>query len=430
MPTQPKKRKLNAAGKVIFTPKQLKKRRAGRKVKEKAKKEQDAIAGEDKRAEAAIQNLVDSMANEQFGGAESVLNDELRRGQAHSSTIDRAYADYQQQVAGLAGQQQQAMAQAASAQQGVAQGVAGMTAGLGQEQAARSQQQAQQYGLGGGALARQAVQMGGDLANVGGLRAQAQAGSTAAVGLAQSGQIAETGRVAARSRIEDKQKNQQAIGLLGTRKVDLAKQKGASKVKTRQDIRQQAQELQLARETLGQKASDSARDAELELLGLKLRGNELKAITDDREADNARADDALGGTESDRAADNARDDERLSETQRANRARERNNASKKATEKGVPKLSPAKRSEWRQKKSKVLSLTRRFRSMKGSGRYKNTAEITVDLRKKGFTDTEINMARDLALRSKNNLSVANRRAAEGYFPGGFVPGGFIAGNNE
>jgi hypothetical protein len=402
------------------------------KTKPKSKKpsadrqRQSVLQRQQRAAEARMTGLLDSATSQRYGGSERALRDEIARTGAHQGTINDVYAAYQAQVAQLAAQQQQAMAQAAQAQAGVAQGVVAGQAALGTQQQQASQETAQRYGLDGGALAGQAGQLAGQLGAVNGARMQAQAGSTAAIGLAQGDRLRAASLAGVGGQKRDSDHNQAELAMLGQKRLDLESDKGNFRVTQRQAIEQQDSENALAAQALGVKDEQAQRDNELELLGLKLKSEDSK-----RSASLKRADLAQRRKES--QIDNARADRKLDlDMQKAirtaaQRDRELDIQAKKAGGGGVPALSPAQKNAWRQKKAKVIELRKRFDSMLKSGRYKDSAAVTVALKGKGsnFTDSEINMARDLALLGK--LSPTNVTAAQGYFPGGYVPGGFRAG---
>jgi hypothetical protein len=388
-----------------------KKKGKGDSGAKKRKSRQSELQAAERREEARLAGLLDSAVADRFGGVERELGQETRRVGAHGATIDQAYASYQSTVAQLQAQQQAAMAQAAQAQAQVATGVAGAQTALGTGQQAQTQQTAQQYGLDGGAQAAEAAKLSGQLGAVQGARAQAQAGSTAAIGLAQGERLtgAALGGVAGQQR--DKKRNQDELALLSGKALELADQKGAFRGTLRQQIRQQEQEQRLAEAALGIKATESDRDHELAMLNTKVKQDEARAKRREESTDNRRADRAL--------------DHQINASTRAARQKDRElDIRAKEDAKGpAAKLTPAKKDEWKRKKHRIMEAQRRFQSLLGTKGYETTGEITAHLKKQGFSHSEINMARDLAI--KHRLSATNREAAKAYFPGGIIPGGFI-----
>lgn len=380
------------------------KRVAAHAKKAAAKAERDRVMG-----------LLDASTRQKFGPTERALGDEIARTGAHTQTIDSVYAAYQSKVAELAAQQQQQMAQAAQAQAAVAQGVAGGQAALGQEQAQQSQQTAANYGLDGGALAKQASELSGQLGAVNGARAQAQAGSTAAIGLAQGDRLRAASVAGIGGQQRDRARNQSELSMLGQKQIDLAGQKGDYKVTLGNQLGEQDRQNRLAEAALGVKDSAAQRQDELALLGLQQRGDQNAATNADRSADNVRADAKLSADIKKNIRSAAQKDKEL-------QLRE---AALKKKGKAGSVLTKAQKNTWRQRKARVLEARKRFDSLKSSGRYKDTAEITVALKKNHFTDQEINMARDLAELNDHRLSPTNETAAQSYFPGGIVPQGFL-----
>lgn len=352
--------------------------------------------------------LLDAATRQKYGSSERVLGDEMRRVGAHNQTIDAVYAQYQQQVAQLAAQQQQAMAQAAQAQAQTTQGVVGAQTALGVGQQQATQQTAARYGLDGGQQAAQATQLAGQLGAVQGAYGQAQAGTTAAIGLAQGERLRSSQQAGAGQRVKARERNADELKLLFGKQMDLEQDKGDFRTTLRHEIGKQEREHELAAAALGVKDADSRRRAELAKREQRAMERERRRQARDRKADNAREDRKLDLDIEHKARTRAQKDKELE-------IRER-----EAAAKGVKsKLTPAQRNEWKQKKARIMELQKAFEA--GIARGESTAEISKRLNK--YSRVELNMARELAVRFR--LGATNRLAAKSYFPGGHIPGGFI-----
>lgn len=374
------------------------------------------LDGERTAEERRMNGLLDSATRDRFGSSERVLGDEMRRVGAHGKTIDSVYAAYQGEVAQLAQQQQAQMAQAAQAEAQTAQGVAGAQTALGTGQAAQTQQTAANYGLDGGAAAKAATTQAGQVGAVQGVRSQAQAGTTAAIGLGQAGRLSATQQAGSAGRVKSQERNADELKLLFGKSMELAESKGAYRSTLRREIRKQEDEQRLAEAALGVKARDAERGYELDVLNSQVRADEVRERRRTNRQDDARADRKLDNDIEARArALGQKDTELAIRQQQAD-----------AKGEGKPRLTASQASQWKQRKSRILELRKTFNSVTNGGRYRSTAEVSAYLKKQGYNRVEINMARDLSKFGPGSLSATNVTAAQSYFPGGIIPGGFTA----
>lgn len=390
--------------------------------------------------EEALQRLIDAATMQRFGDTETVLRDEIAATNRQPAGIDQAYNHYRDTIGVLVGQQANSAKSASDAQAALTQGVVGQQAALGVESADRQKQAAALYGIDTGQGQAKAAELATNLGTVDGLAGQlAQQGISAAnaaslAGLQGMQAAGEASRLAAhadntlrRRKLEDTQR-------------DLAGQKGAFRVQYASERQQADAELDLAYKELLGKERDAARDYDIALQTLGLRGDELAALTADRNADNRRDDKRLDLDERKFKEDIARN---TADAEREGReldariqrwkdqsAHERRTAAKNGQVSAqLAGLTPAQAEKWSRRHYKVRGLARYMRELTANGQHGSSSDIRGLVRKLGGgTDEEVAMAYDLAYNRPGGvgqLSRTTRTMAKGYFPGGIVPPDFI-----
>jgi hypothetical protein len=288
------------------------------------------------------------IADFEYGRAEHLLGDEIRREQAHGKTIGQAFDTYQRRIGELAKASQQAAQQAGQQFAGAADTAAGAVGGMNEAANAEVAQRAQMLGFTGD----QAVGHAQSLQQQAGAYQAGQAGTIAkgiqTAGLGETNDLLLRGAIGERERIDQYLKSGKRIDVIEGKKRDLQHEKSNFRTKTALELQQQAREAYIAITGLRQEALSDKADRRLQRqLGLMDLRGELARIESDERMN---------------AQDNATD---LAEGQQGGGG----SGGGKGGGKGSKGLSPSQRREWKQKKSYYQGGAARMR--KNLARYKD-----------------------------------------------------------
>jgi hypothetical protein len=389
-------------------------KKRGSAIAHKAKVRAKAKAGPSR--SQVLNGVVNSQATMRYGDAERQARDVIARLGAHHGTIDSAFDAYKTELGQAAQRQAEAYRQAAEREQATATGVAGATADLGKGNQADLAAAAARYGM--PAPDTHLLEQTGQLAAVSGLRAQANQGALETAGLAgQTAMQRHLGnlpaeRLAAQTALGGKETE------AGNALATLLGQEGAFKIDALDKLRQEDAQNKIAAQTLGLKAKEFDVTTELKKLGMIQDSDQFDA--------KLQFDESKLGADIKRYARQARQKDRELDIRAKNGDGKGPSVPGQRHDSRGGLLSPANSEKWYTRKSRILGIKRAFGSMASSGRYDNTAQMTVALKKAGYSTTEINFARDLAFGSGHRLSKSNIEVAKSYFPGGLIPQGFLA----
>jgi hypothetical protein len=288
------------------------------------------------------------IADFEYGRAEHLLADEIRREEAHSKTIGQAFDGYQRRMGELAKASQDAAAAAGQQFGAAANTAAGAVQGMNEQANAEVAQRAEMLGFTGG----QAVGHAQSLQQQAGAYQAGQAGTIAkgiaTAGLGETNDLLLRSGIGERERIDQFDKGRKRVDVIEGKKRDLQREKSNFRTKTALELQQQAREAYIAITGLRQEALSDKADRRLQRqLGLMDLQGELAQIESDERMNRE-----------DNATDLAED-----------RQNGGSGGSGGSGGRGSKGLSPSQRREWKQKKSYYQGGAARMR--KNLARYKD-----------------------------------------------------------
>lgn len=235
-------------------------------------------------------SIADRLANLEYGRAEGLLNDEIRREGAHEKTIGQAFDDYNRRVDELVKASSDAAAAAGAEYGQLAGQSATAVAGLNSQAQAAIQERANVLGFDAGAAthAESGAQQGAAFAAQ---QAARQGEAIARSGSGATTDLARMGAIGARDKVTHLESSRKRVQKIEGDKRNLQREKANYRTKIRDEQQQRAQEQYIAILGLRQEALSEKADRRLRReLGLLDRQTALDQIASDEamnDADNA-----------------------------------------------------------------------------------------------------------------------------------------------